>query len=123
MASSSRTSRINKFCKTCKVYGAYHDSRHCKIKKEFSPPSTVPKVPKSEPQEVGPNLLLHTFQIKTEYASKPEISVEELPPVTTEDPAFWFEVCSFYELSQDSDYTPFEDEFYQDEINAIQKNK
>ncbi|KAI3695089.1 hypothetical protein L1987_78077 [Smallanthus sonchifolius] len=163
MASSLRTSRIDKFCKTCKVYGAYHDSRHCKIKKEFNPPSTVPKVPKSEPQEVDPNPILLTFPTKTEYAPKPEISVEELPPETTQDVSFWSEVCSFCdsisssdrsfnqipalrspsfrveypntfmfwdnhnpwedELSEDSDYTPFEDVFSQDEINAIQNNK
>ncbi|KAI3733215.1 hypothetical protein L1987_64435 [Smallanthus sonchifolius] len=103
MASSSRTYRIDTFCKTCKVYGAYHDSRHCKIKKEFNPPSTVPKFPKSEPQEVGPNPIPHTFQIKSEYAPKPDISVEELPPETTQDVAFWSEVCSFCDSISSSD--------------------
>ncbi|KAI3754461.1 hypothetical protein L1987_54245 [Smallanthus sonchifolius] len=53
------------------------------------------KVPKSEPQELDPNPILHTFQIKTKYVPKPDISVEELPPVTNEDPTFWSEVCSF----------------------------
>ncbi|KAI3804805.1 hypothetical protein L1987_26619 [Smallanthus sonchifolius] len=171
MASSSRTSRIDRFCKTCKVYGAYHDSRHCKIKKEFRPLSTVRKVPKSEPEELAPNPILYTFQVKTEYIPKPEISLEEPPPVTNEDLALWIEVYSFCnsisaldrsfnqsptlrspsclldddpsfrvespktlmfwdnhypwedELSQDSHYTPFDDEFNQDEINAIENNK
>ncbi|KAI3825533.1 hypothetical protein L1987_07023 [Smallanthus sonchifolius] len=182
MSSHSRTHKIGRFCQTCKIYGAYHDSRHCKIKQEFRPPSTVLNVPKSEPEELSPNLIFHPFPVKTEYIPEPLISnkpkIEELPSGTNEDPAFWTEVASFCDsisalrltdssfdrsitppttlrtpsclldddlsfgvespntlmawanhnpwedvLSQDSDYTLFDDEFSQDEINTILNNK
>ncbi|KAI3825224.1 hypothetical protein L1987_06702 [Smallanthus sonchifolius] len=168
MSSSSRTTRIGRFFQTCKVYGAYNDSHHYKIKHEFMHPSTVLNVPKSE---LAPNSIIHPFPVKTEYIPELEISMEEPPPGTNEDPAFWTKVSLFCdsisaldrsitppptlrtpsclfnddpsfpvespntlmfwanhnswedELSQDSHYTPFDDEFSQDEINAIMKNK
>ncbi|KAI3776386.1 hypothetical protein L1987_46165 [Smallanthus sonchifolius] len=182
MYSSSRTHNIGRFCQTCKIYSAYHDSRHCKIKQEFRTPPTVLNVLKSEPEDLSPNPIFYPFLAKTEYIPEPLISnnpkMEELPYGTNEDPAFWSKVSSFCdsisavqftdsslhrsitppatlrtpsclfddnmsfgvespntlmvlanhnpwadELSQDSDYTPFDDEFSQDEINGMLNNK
>ncbi|KAI3809312.1 hypothetical protein L1987_25283 [Smallanthus sonchifolius] len=145
------------FAKTCNVYGQYQDSRHCKIKQEIRPPSNVLNVPNSEPQELPPNPIINPFPVKTEFILEPTISMDEPPPVTNEDPAFWAEaalLCDYIsalrtpsslfdddpsfrgespttfmtwdnrnpwgdELSQDSNYSLFDDEFSQDEINAI----
>ncbi|KAI3821119.1 hypothetical protein L1987_08676 [Smallanthus sonchifolius] len=96
---SQRTPKIARCCQTCKVYGAYHDSRHCKIKQEVRPLPCVLNAPKSEPEELAPNPIFHPFQVKIENIPEALISkqpkMEEPHPGTDEDPAFWTEIASF----------------------------
>ncbi|KAI3755086.1 hypothetical protein L1987_54879 [Smallanthus sonchifolius] len=90
MASFSRITRNRRFCRTCNVYDTYHDSRLCRIKQEFSPPSSVLKVPKSEPQTFLPDSIPPPITIKIE----PENSNTDPPFGTQGDPSFWTEVVS-----------------------------
>ncbi|KAI3795309.1 hypothetical protein L1987_37960 [Smallanthus sonchifolius] len=91
MASSSRITCNRRLCRTCNVYGTYHDSQLCRIKQEFTPPSSVLKVPKSEPQTLSPDSIPPPILEKNEL----EISKQDPLVGTQEDPAFWAEVVSF----------------------------
>ncbi|KAI3824907.1 hypothetical protein L1987_06380 [Smallanthus sonchifolius] len=68
----------------------WHEIIH-RIKQEFSPPSSVLKVPKSEPQTLALDSIMHPILVKNE----PEISKQDPHVRTNEDPAFWGEVVSF----------------------------
>ncbi|KAI3801838.1 hypothetical protein L1987_29955 [Smallanthus sonchifolius] len=123
MSSSSRT--IDRFCKTCKDYGAYHDFRR------------LEELPLVTTQDRAFWFKVCSF---CDSISSSDRSFNQFPALRSpsclldDNPSFLVESPNTFmfwdnhnpwedELSLDFDYTPFNDEFRQDEINAIQNNK
>ncbi|KAI3754576.1 hypothetical protein L1987_54363 [Smallanthus sonchifolius] len=117
MASSSRTSQIDRFCK-----------RNLTIHLLFLK-SQMEELPPKTTQDVAFWSEVCSFcdSISSSDRSFNQIPALRSPSFRAEYPntfMFWDNHNPWEdELSEDSNYTPFEFEFSQDEINAIQINK